>query len=100
MRHWVIVALVGVIAAAVGAGIALYFVGTTRVELAGGVMRGEVLSMNALPGTLTTEANAAYKAPAASTAAATPPATAAGDWPSYNKTLASERFSSLSQINT
>jgi alcohol dehydrogenase (cytochrome c) len=26
--------------------------------------------------------------------------TAAGDWPSYNKTLTSERFSNLSQINT
>src|SRR5262249_36090144 len=50
---------------------------------------------------LTTETNAAYKGAAPPAAAAgTAPAAAAGDWPSYNKTLTSERFSSLSQINT
>jgi alcohol dehydrogenase (cytochrome c) len=32
-------------------------------------------------------------------AAGTAPATVAADWPSYNKTLTSERFSDLSQIN-
>ena len=101
MRHWVIYALVAIIAAAVGAGIALYFVGTTRVEVTAGVTRGEVLSLNAPSGTVTTEANAAYKAPAApAAAAATAPVAAAADWPSYNKTLTSERFSGLSQINT
>jgi alcohol dehydrogenase (cytochrome c) len=101
MRHWFIYALVAIIAAAVGAGIAVYFTGTTRVEVAAGVTRGEALSLNAPPGTLTTEANAAYKAPAApASAAGTAPGAAAGDWPSYNKTLTSERFSALSQINT
>src|SRR5262249_34498197 len=53
--------------------------------------------------TATTELNAAYKgagtvtpsAPAAVQASAT-----AGDWPSYNKTLTSERYSQLSEINT
>jgi alcohol dehydrogenase (cytochrome c) len=101
MRHWVIYALIAIIAAAVGAGIALYFVGTTRVELAGGVMHGEVLSLNAPPGTLSTEVNSAYKAPTApALATGMAPGAAAGDWPSYNKTLTSERFSDLSQINT
>jgi alcohol dehydrogenase (cytochrome c) len=101
MRHWVIYALIAIIAAAVGAGIALYFVGTTQVELAGGVMRGEVLSLNAPPGTLSTELNAAYKAPTApALATGMAPGAAAGDWPSYNKTLTSERFSDLRQINT
>jgi len=56
-------------------------------------MRSELLSLNAPPGTLTTEANAAYKGAAV-------PAPAAGDWPSYNKTLTTERFSALSQIDT
>src|SRR5262245_40625511 len=32
--------------------------------------------------------------------ARTPPGAAAGDWPSYNKTLTTERFSDLSQIDT
>ena len=57
--------------------------------------------MNAPTGTLTTEANGAYKGAAAPFAAAGPaPGAAAGDWPSYNKTLTTERFSDLSQINT
>src|SRR5271163_1157187 len=101
MRHWIIYALVAIIAAGVGAGIALYFVGTTRVEVAVGETRGELLSLRAPPGTLTTERNAAFKAAAApAPAAGAAPAVAAGDWPSYNKTLTSERFSSLGQINT
>ena len=50
------------------------------------------------------ELNAAYKA--AEAVAPSPPAeapspsTASGDWPSYNKTLTSERYSELDQINT
>ncbi|HEY1242431.1 MAG TPA: PQQ-binding-like beta-propeller repeat protein [Bryobacteraceae bacterium] len=100
-RHWVIYALVAIVAAAVGAGITLYFVGKTRVEVAVGEMRGELLSLRAPPGTLTTETNPAYKAAAPTgPAAGQPSGAAAGDWPSYNKTLTSERFSDLSQINT
>ncbi len=41
--------------------------------------------------------------PSASTASASPqaaPAATEGDWPSYNKTLTSDRFSALSQINS
>ena len=48
--------------------------------------------------------NAAYKdagaaAPSLPAEASSPSATA-GDWPSYNRTLTSERYSQLSQINT
>src|SRR5262249_41965409 len=101
MRHWIIVALVAIVAAAVGAAIALYFAGPTRVEVAGAAMRGQILALNAPPGTLTTETNPAFKpAPAPTPAAAAAPGGAADDWPSYNKTLTSERFSDLSQINT
>ena len=53
MRHWIIVALVAIIAAAVGAGVALYFAGPTRVEVAVGATAGEILALNAPPGTLT-----------------------------------------------
>ena len=62
MRHWVVVALVAVIAAGVGASAALYFAYPNQVQLVGGETRSELLSLNAPPGTLTTEANAAYKA--------------------------------------
>jgi alcohol dehydrogenase (cytochrome c) len=98
MRHWVIVGLVAIVAAAVGAGVALYLAFPNQVQLVGGEMRSELLSLNAPAGTLTTEANAAYKGVVAPAAAA--PVAAAGDWPTYNKTLTTERFSDLSQINT
>jgi alcohol dehydrogenase (cytochrome c) len=71
----------------------------TRIEVGVGDLRGEILSLFAPPGAIATEANPNYKG-AASPAPAAPPSPAAADWPSYNKTLTSERFSDLSQINT
>jgi alcohol dehydrogenase (cytochrome c) len=71
----------------------------TRIEVGVGDLRGEILSLFAPPGAIATETNPNYKAPAAPAPAA-PPSPAAADWPSYNKTLTSERFSDLSQINT
>jgi alcohol dehydrogenase (cytochrome c) len=50
-------------------------------------------------GAVATEANPNYKS-AAAPAPAVLPSPAAADWPSYNKTLTSERFSDLSQIDT
>src|SRR5215472_809683 len=100
-RHWIIVAIVAVVAAAVGAAVALDLAYPSQVELAAGMTRGELLSLNAPPGTLTTESNGAYKGAAAPAAAAgAAPGGEAGDWPSYNKTLTTERFSDLSKINT
>jgi len=98
----VILVLVALGALAAGAGAALYFTYPIRVETAAGEVRGYILSLNAPPGTVTTEENAAYKGRGAAPqpAAAAVPGAAAGDWPSYNKTLTSERFSDLSQINT
>jgi alcohol dehydrogenase (cytochrome c) len=95
----IILALVALGAAAVGAGIAWLVANKTRVEVAVGETRGELLSLRAPPGTVTTETNPAYKG-AAVPAPAAGPSPAAADWPSYNKTLSSERFSDLSQINT
>jgi alcohol dehydrogenase (cytochrome c) len=93
------VALVAVGAAVVGAGIAYYFAHPARTEIAGAELRNIALSLNAPEGTLTTEQNPAFKAAAAPPATAPAPA-ASGDWPSYNKTVTSERFSDLAQINT
>ena len=69
------------------------------IETRVGELRGEILSLFAPDGATATETNPNYKS-AASPAPATPPSPAAADWPSYNKTLTSERFSELSQINT
>jgi alcohol dehydrogenase (cytochrome c) len=100
-REIIVLAIVAVAAAGVGAGVALYFVYPNQVSIVGGETRSLLMSLNAPPGSLTTEENAAYKgAPASTAAAAAAPAAAAADWPSYNKTLSSERFSDLSQINT
>src|SRR5712664_3578177 len=70
-----------------------------RVEAGIGELRGEILSLFAHPGAVATETNPNYKS-AAAPAPAAPRSPAAADWPSYNKTLTSERFSDLSQINT
>jgi alcohol dehydrogenase (cytochrome c) len=71
----------------------------TRIEVGVGDLRGEILSLFAHPGAIATETNPNYKG-ASAPAPAAPPSPAAADWPSYNKTLTSERFSDLSQINT
>ncbi|MFZ0848830.1 MAG: hypothetical protein WAO08_06465, partial [Hyphomicrobiaceae bacterium] len=85
------VALV-VIGAATGG--ALYYAYPVRVSLFAAMTRNFILSWSAPRGTATTELNAAYKAQAlALTPAAEAPSDSAGDWPSYNRTLASERYS-------
>ena len=71
----------------------------TGIEVDVGDLRGEILSLFAPRGAVATETNPNYKG-AAPPAPAAPPSPAAADWPSYNKTLTSERFSDLGQINT
>jgi alcohol dehydrogenase (cytochrome c) len=86
-------------AGVVGGGVTSSFADVAGIEVGVGELRGEILSLFAPPGTLVTEANPNYKG-AAAPAPAAAPSPAAADWPSYNKTLTSERFSDLSQINT
>jgi alcohol dehydrogenase (cytochrome c) len=98
----IIAGALGVTGAAIAGG--LYLAYPVQVSTLGGMTRNYLISLSAPPGTATTELNGAYKgvgAVAASPAAETsPPNTTAGDWPSYNRTLTSERYSRLSQINT
>src|SRR5262249_45565469 len=61
------------------------------IEARIGELRGAVLSLLAPAGAVATEMNPNYKGVAAPAPAA-PPSAAAADWPSYNKTLTSERF--------
>jgi len=98
----IILALVALGALGVGAGAGLYFAYPVQVGTIAGAARSTLLSLNEPPGTVTTQQNSAYKAPAAPPQSTTGAASraAANDWPSYNKTLTTERYSELSQINT
>jgi alcohol dehydrogenase (cytochrome c) len=96
----IVLALIAAGAAAAGAGAAFYFAHPTETELAAGLARSYLLTLNAPPGTVTTETNTAYTVAPSERPAGAAPGAATGDWPSYNRTLTSERFSDLSQINT
>src|SRR3984957_1476348 len=94
----IVLALASLGAAAVG-GATSSLADEAGIEVDVGDLRGEILSLLAPAGAVATETNQNYKG-AAAPAPAAPPSPAAADWPSYNKTLTSERFSDLSQINT
>jgi alcohol dehydrogenase (cytochrome c) len=96
-RLEIIIVALGV--AVMGAGITSSLADEAGVEARVGELRGAVLSLFAPAGAVATETNPNYKGAAAPAPAALA-SPAAADWPSYNKTLTSERFSDLSQINT
>jgi alcohol dehydrogenase (cytochrome c) len=97
----IIVVLLAVIGAAIGGGLYLAF--PVQMSTFAGLTRNYILSLSAPPGTTTTESNSVYKGAeaAAAPASETPPASAtAGDWPSCNRTVNSDRFSPLDEIKT
>jgi len=93
------IVLLALNAGVVGGGVTSALADEVGIEVDLGEVRGEILSLFARRGVVATETNPGYKG-AAAPAPAAPPSPAAADWPSYNKTLTSERFSDLSQINT
>ena len=100
MRSWLIAAAAIVVIGLIVAGLIFFVFWNQFVPIAAmGINYARY--MNAPAGTIATEANAAWKAAEAQGAApaATSPAPSEGDWPSYNKTLTSNRFSDLNQIN-
>src|SRR5215831_14696947 len=103
MRFW-LGALLGAIVV-VGIAIAgLSYAYWNQTVLIGSMAINYVRYWSAPAGTLETEVaqTGAAAQPSASTASASPQATPGGtegDWPNYNKTLTSNRFSHLSQIN-
>lgn len=69
-----------------------------RLEHMGGLARNYLLTLDPPAGTLDVETNPDAAASVDNAAAA--PAETTGDWPSYNRTLTSNRFSGLDQIDT
>jgi alcohol dehydrogenase (cytochrome c) len=94
------VVLIAAGGAAVGA---LYYLYPVRVSVFAGLVRNYVLSLNAPAGTVTTELNPADKGAGAVAPLPASEAPSSGptseDWPSYNRTLTSDRYSELRQIN-
>jgi len=96
----VLIAMGAIGAAAAGT---LYYAYPVQVSTFAGLARNYFLTWLAPPGTTTTEVNAAYQGLATVGLATSEPAlrsVTTGDWPSYNRTLSSERHSPLSEINT
>jgi alcohol dehydrogenase (cytochrome c) len=102
--HLVLIVVGALIVGGAVVGTALYHFYQVQVSTAAGLGRDYLLSLNAPPGRITTEANPTYKQAAAIASAPAAnvqtPGAAAGDWPSYNRTLTSERFSPIAQIDT
>lgn len=103
MWHLLLITIGAVIVGGAVVGAALYHFYPVQVSTEAGLARSAVLSWSAPPGTMTTETNPDYKAAAAVSAPPDAnlqaPGVAPGDWPSYNRTLTSERFSPLTGIN-
>jgi alcohol dehydrogenase (cytochrome c) len=92
----------GLIVVGAVTGGALYYAFPVQISIMGALTRNFLITWSAPSGTATLETNANYRgpssvAPSASTEAA---AATAGDWPSYNRTITSDRYTQLSQINT
>ena len=96
-----VLAAVALVAAGAVAGRLLYRAYPVQMSLFAGLTRNYVRSWGAPPGATSTELNPAYKTAAAAPAlSAVAVVNAAGDdWPSYNRTLTSERYSPLADIN-
>ena len=101
-KFFIIVGVLFVVGVAI-AGV-LYVTFPVAMTTYGGMGLNFLRSLSSPAGTLTVETNPAYKAPVAAVpspplADAAWPNAAVGDWPSYNRTPTSQRFSPLDQIN-
>ena len=101
-RKLIIIAVaLGVIGAAAGG--ALYYVYPVQVSTLAGLTRNYVLSLGHLRARRRRKRTPTTKAPelpGSAPAATTSTSAAAGDWPSYNRTVNSDRFSPLGEITT
>ena len=98
MRSWLATAVIAIVVLGLIVAGLVYFVFWDQFVPIAAMGINYARYMNAPAGTIATEPNPAWKeAQAAAPPASAPPAE--GDWPSYNKTLTSDRFSGLNQIN-
>jgi len=91
------------VAGVVVAGV-LYVTFPVAMTTYGGMGLNYLRTLSTPAGTVSVETNPAYKAPAPVASASPPsdtawPNAAPGDWPSYNRTPSSQRYSPLAQIN-
>jgi alcohol dehydrogenase (cytochrome c) len=94
----IILGVLIVAGAAIGGGLYLAF--PVQMSTIGGLTHVYLMTLNSPAGTLSTESNAAYQAPAAAAAPASADASSpSNDWPSYNRTVGSQRYSTLNEIN-
>ena len=105
MKYKVSIVLGALVAIGAGLAVAFFYAFPVQMFTYGGMARNYLLTLSVPAGTLSTEVNSAYQGVA--DAAASPPAAdaawpnaAVGDWPSYNRTPTSQRYSPLSQITT
>jgi alcohol dehydrogenase (cytochrome c) len=83
----------------------LYVAFPVAMTTYGGISLNYLKTLSTPAGMLSTEANPAYQSVAAIASSSPPvdpiwPNAAVGDWPSYNRTPSSQRYSPLNQINT
>jgi PQQ-dependent dehydrogenase (methanol/ethanol family) len=101
MKHRVLITVGAIVVAGAAVGGAVVYTHFLQTELLAGRAINFFKSRNAPPGTTTTELNPDAKALDVAAVAGPPsPDATSGDWPHYNKTLTSERFSGLTEINT
>ncbi len=95
-------AVLSIFAAGAAAARILYRAYPVQVSVFAGLTRNYIRSWGAPPGATTTELNPAYLAaasPAITLSTASVSNGVGDDWPSYNRTLTSERYSPLAEIN-
>jgi alcohol dehydrogenase (cytochrome c) len=83
---------------------ALFAAFPVQMTTYGGIGRNYLLTLSMPAGTVSTETNPAYQAAGPAMSSLVPgdagwPDTAVGDWPSYNRTPSSQRYSPLNQID-
>ena len=93
-------AFVGVLVAFAAISGGLYLAFPVQMSTNLGLARSYLLSLNAPAGTATTQQNPASPASAYTPAVDVDASAQTEDWPSYNRTVKSQRYSQLSQINT
>ena len=105
MRKRLLIILGALFVAGIAIAGILYVAFPVAMTTYGGMSLNYLKTLSTPAGTVSTEANPAYVAPAAAVSSvpvvdAAWPNAAVGDWPSYNRTPSSQRFSPLTQINT